>query len=242
MINTRITGKSLLILFCVAIGLLLMSGCASRITVNVNAITNEAIKSAGNHYILTNAAGEVDEKDLYFQEFSRYFQSALKQQGYTRVSNKKDADFEIRFKYGLSDGRTGISTYSWPIYDTVGGDTITITEKTTDSSGNPTTTTRTIRVPARVERVGTSIESRSYTLFNRTASLQARLLNKDGKPGEVLWMVSISSVGDSNDLRAIMPYLVVASEDFIGKNTGQQREVVLNHDDPRVQALRKLLH
>lgn len=242
MIDKHVTRKSLLILTTVFAGILLMSGCASNVTVNVNAITNNAIKSAGNHYVLTNASGETDVKDLYFQEFSRYFQAVLKQQGYSRVSDKKDADFEIRFKYGLSDGRTGISTYSWPLYDTVGGETITITERTTDSSGNPTTTTRTIRLPARVERVGSSIETRSYTLFNRTASLEARLLNKDGSAGEVIWMVMISSVGESDDMRAIMPYLAVAASDFIGKNTGQQREIVLDKKDPRVQELKRLLH
>ena len=242
MSDKHVTRKSLLILTTVFAGILLMSGCASNVTVNVNAITNNAIKSAGNHYVLTNASGETDVKNLYFQEFSRYFQAVLKQQGYSRVSDKKDADFEIRFKYGLSDGRTGISTYSWPLYDTVGGETITITERTTDSSGNPTTTTRTIRLPSRVERVGSSIETRSYTLFNRTASLEARLLNKDGSAGEVIWMVMISSVGESDDMRAIMPYLAVAASDFIGKNTGQQREIVLDKKDPRVQELKRLLH
>lgn len=240
--DTRVTRTFLLIFTSILAGLLLMSGCANRVTVHVNSITNDSIKSAGHRYLLTNNAGEVEEKDLYFQEFSHYFQAVLKQQGYTRVSSKKDADVEIRFAYGLSDGRTGISTYAWPIYDTIGGDIITITEKTTDSSGNPVTTTRTIRVPTRIERVGSSIETRSYTLFNRTASLKARLLDKEGKPGEVLWIVSISSVGESNDLRAIMPYLAVAAEDFIGKNTGQQREIEIDRNDPRVKALKKMIH
>jgi hypothetical protein len=227
------------ILITIFLSIMLVSGCATRVTVDVNAITNTAIKSAGHRYILTNAAGKTDVKDLYFQEFSRYFQTVLQQQGYTRVSDKKDADLEIRFNYGLSTGRTGISTFAWPLYETIGGETITITEKTTNASGKPVTTTRTIRLPARVERVGTSLESRSYTLYTRSAGLEARLLNKDGSVGEVVWVVNINSVGESNDLRAIMPYLAAASAQFIGKNTGQQRVIELEKNDPRVQALRQ---
>lgn len=218
-----------------------LNGCAMRYTVNVNAITNPSLSAPGTKYVLTSAMKDIDEKNLYFQEFSRYFQLVLQKQGYTRVADKTQADMDIQFKFAVSDGRTGIATHSWPIYETVGGEMITITEKTVDSSGNPTTTTRTIRLPARVERVGTSVETRSYTLFNRSAVLEAYQLTKDGNKGEMLWMVQMSSIGESDDLRNLMPYLAAASARFIGANTGQQFQVTLDQKDPLVMELKGTL-
>jgi hypothetical protein len=220
----------------------LVTGCAPHLTVNVNAIANNSIKSPGSRYVMVSDMSNVDEQDLYFREFSRYFQHVLQKQGYTRVADIKDADMEIRFRFGLSDGRPGIATYSWPIYESIGGDVITVTEQSTDSSGNPVTTTRTIRIPSRIQRVGTSVETRSYTLFNKTAGLEARLPEKDGQPGEVLWMVSISSVSTANDLRGIMPYLAAATAGYIGQNTGEQREIVMDDKDPLVLELKKTLN
>ena len=218
-----------------------LTGCASRMTVNVNAISNPAIAAPGTRYVMSSAMDDIDEKDLYFQEFSRYFQRVLQSKGYSRAADKSEADINILLKFGVSDGRTGLSTLAWPIYETIGGESITITETSTDSSGNPVTTTRVIRMPPRVQRVGTSVETRSYTLFNRTASLEARLINKDGSDGEVLWMVLLSSVGESDDLRGMMPYLAAASSFYIGKNTGQQYQVTLEHNDPLVLELKKTL-
>lgn len=227
---------------CLILALVLVTACAPRMTVNVNAIANNTIKSPGTRYILTSAMSNIDEQDLYFREFSRYFQHVLQKQGYTRVANVKDADMVIRFKFGISDGRTGIATYSWPIYENIGGDVITVTEQSTSPTGTPITTTRTIRIPSRIQQVGTSIETRSYTLYNKTAGLEARLPDKDGGKGEVLWMLSISSVNNSNDLRGMMPYLAAATAGFIGKNTGEQREVVFDEKDPLVLELKKTLN
>ena len=220
---------------------LVLSGCATRYTINVNAITNSSLAAPGTKYIMTSSMKDIDEKNLYFQEFSRYFQLILQKQGYTHVSEKSQADMDIRLKFAVSDGRTGIATHAWPIYETVGGDIITITERSVDSSGKPVTTTRTIRMPARVERVGTSVESRSYTLFNRSAVLEAHQLLKDGSTGEMLWMVQMSSVGESDDLRGMMPYLAAAAARYIGSNTGQQFQVTLDQKDPLVMELKGTL-
>lgn len=51
-------------------------------------------------------------------------------------------------------------------------------------------------------------------------------------------MVLISSIGDSSDLRGIMPYLATASAEFIGINTGEQRKIVVNRKDHFVLELK----
>lgn len=218
----------------------LVFGCANRVTVNVNAITSNAVGGDKN-YVLTSAMDEVDKKDLFFREFSGYFEYVLQKQGYVLVDDKKDADIEILFGYGISDGKTDIATFSWPIYEAIGGETITITESSTDTSGKPTITTRTIYIPPRIARVGTSIESQHYTMFNRTVILEARSLDKSGAKGAGLWKLLISSVGESDDIRSIMPYLAAASASYIDKNTGHQSRVTLDPLNPLVLELKNTL-
>ena len=221
--------------------LVLLAGCATTVPVNVSAIAKSSLMTDGKQYVFTSAMTDVDDKDLFFQEFSRYFEHILKKQGYTRVSDSNAADLVIRFGFGISDGTTGISTFSVPVYDTIGGETITITENTTDSSGSPTTITRTIYIPPRLRRVGTEIEARSYTIFNRTATLEAREIKADQSQGDPVWMLMISSVGESDDLRGLMPYMAAAAAGFIGKNTGKQQEINLDPADPLVRELKNII-
>lgn len=229
-----------LLLFTV---LLLLSGCATTVDVNVNSIVDPALSHAGKHYVLTNANNQKAHDDLFFREFSRYFEAVLQKQGYEKVNSLADADLEIFFKYGISDGRTGVYSYASPIYDYVGGDSITITENTGGTTAQKVTT---IHIPARMERVGTDVQTRSYTLYNRTASLEARTIAKGEQSPEerqknpMIWSIYIYSVGESNDLRQVMPYLAAAAAPYIGVNTGQQITVQLKHDNPEVLRLKAL--
>jgi len=220
------------LLFIILGFMLALTGCTNRITVVVNAISTATHLSLGKRYVLTSAMEDIDNRDLFFQEFSHYFDYVLQKNGYIRVDSKQTADIEIFFGYGISDGLTDISTYSWPVYDVIGGESISITETTTDSSGSPVTTTRVIYIPPRIARIGTTFESKSYTTFNRTAVLEARQTTTQGVSGPALWKILISSVGTSNDIREVMPYLAAASVAYIGKNTRDKRAFVVERDNP----------
>jgi hypothetical protein len=224
--------------------ILFIYGCASTVEINVNSIIDPELAPTGKRYVLSSA--EKNQDDLFFREFSRYFDTVLQDAGYIKTENKDEADLDILFKFGISDGRTGVYSYTSPIYDYIGGETITITEKTSDPSGQKVTT---IRIPARLERIGTSIETRSYTLFNRTASLEARAIpertteqpaEKPAQTNPLIWSMYIYSVGDSNDLRLVMPYLAAAAAPYLGKNTGQLITVKLKPKDAAVQRLKGL--
>ena len=219
-----------------------LNACTRNIVVNVNAITDPNITAYGTHYYLTNRNSDTASDDLYFQEFSRYFDHVLQKRGFTKVDAREKADIEIQFHYGISDGRTGIQTYSWPIYETFGGESVTVTEKITDSGGQTRTVQRTVYMPAYVRQVGSSYETRSYTIYNRYVNLAALPINKDEpQPPTPIWNVNIHSIGESSDLRAIMPFLAAASMPFLGNNSGQQQNITLRHDDPLVMELRNLI-
>jgi hypothetical protein len=218
----------------------LLTACTTTIGVSVDAITDSRTAFAGKRYLLTSGNAEVSSADLYFQEFSRYFDYILQKKGYIKVTDFDNADMEILLSFNLSDGRTGISTYSWPNYETYGGGVVTVTETRT-VNGVKTTTERRVHVPSQIVRVGDSYETRSYTIYSRSAHIIA--IPTAGKDKEIkpLWDVSIRSVGESDDLRFIMPFMVAAAEPYIGINTGRQQNIELKENDPRVQELMRLV-
>ena len=219
--------------------ILTVSACAQLTVVNVNAITDTKTTATGQRYFLTDASNTTNN-DLYFQEFRRYFDYILQKQGYIRVDSPNDADIEIHFRYGVSDGRTALQTYSWPIYETFGGDSYTVTEKITDSSNKTSTIKRTVYMPPYVRQIGSSVETSAYTVFNRFASLVAYSTKNSEHKEKPLWSVDINSVGDSNDLRAVMPYLATASSPYLGKNSVRQQSVTIKEDNPVLMEMRSL--
>ena len=226
----------------VLVTIIAVSACTPTLIVNVNAITEPDISGYGTRYYLTNRNADAANDDLYFQEFRRYFDHILQKQGFTRVDAREKADIEIQFHYGVSDGRTGIQSYSWPIYETFGGESVTVTEKITDSGGQTRTVQRTVYMPAYVRQVGSSYETRSFTIYNRYVNLAALPVKTDSdKSVTPIWNINIYSVGESSDLRAIMPFLAAACMPFIARNSGQQQSVTLRNDDPLVMELRNLV-
>lgn len=214
-----------------------LGACATAMNVQVNAINDPTQSVPGKAYYMKNAQTAGGEDELFFREFSTYFEHALQAKGYQRVEDPKSADLIIHFGFGVSEGRTGIHTYTWPIYETVGGETITYTETKTDASGTKTTTKGSVSVPLRVQRVGTQVESRSYTVFTHHASLEAR----GRKEHNLLWKAMITLVNESTDLRASMPYLAAAAAPYLGGNSGKQRTVSLERDNPAVVEMRRLI-
>jgi hypothetical protein len=215
-----------------------LGGCANSFIVQVNAIAKSSQPDSQQvRYVLVSGMNKIDKDNLFYREYSGYFDHVLQGHGFTKVKDRAEANTEIRFEFGMSEGRPGISMQSWPIYETTGPETITITEKSNDGSS----TTRTLYIPPRITRVGTSTETRSYTLFTHVASLQARELKDKGEAGEVLWMIQISSTEETNDQRLLMPYLAAAMRNFIATNSGQQASMVIPFDDPYVLELKGLL-
>ncbi len=216
----------------------LLSGCASSLTMQVNAIADKNLKPTGMRYVLLNGNTKGQEDDLFFREFSAYFVQLLTNKGYQRVKTRDRADIEIFFRYGVSDGRSGVHTFMHPIYETVGGNSIQFTETKTDSSGT-TTTTGTVHIPASYQYVGTAVESRRYTVFTSSIALEAYSVPAGQDAPSILWKTLVSSTSDSNDLRAIIPVMAVAVEPYLAGNSGKQQSISIKYEDPKVLAIRK---
>ncbi len=224
--------------------LIAVIGCSSKVTVKVDSIIDKTVSSTGKHYVLTNGMNSAETNHLYFREFSQYFDYVLQKNGFTKVENRDQAELEIQFKYAISDGKMGMYSYSIPIYEHIGGETITITETSKGGSGETIVTKRTIRVPIRYRQTGTSVNTGSYTLYKSMVTLEAKTNSPPANRAKqtVLWQIHMSSVSESDDIRAIMPYLAAASDGFFGQNTGKQVKRVISEQDPFVIELKKLVH
>jgi len=219
-----------------------LGACATGISVQVSAIAEPGAPSGGSRYYLVNGNSGGNEDDLFFREFSAYFVPILAGKGYQRVDSVKKADLKIRFQYAVSEGRTGISTFTRPIYVLAGGETINYVQTKTDANGQTTTTRSTVDIPMRERYVGSRVERRSYTLFTSSVILEARQLpgaTGINKPPRVLWKTMISSTSESNDLRAIMPVMAAAAKPYLAGNSGAQKNLWLKLDAPEVKAVRK---
>jgi len=234
----------LLLRFIIMVAILIpVIGCSSKITVKVDSIVDKTVSSTGKHYVLTRGMSHTETNHLYFREFSQYFDHILQKNGFIKVANLDQADLEIQFKYGISDGQMGIYSYSTPIYEHIGGETITVTETSKGESGETIVTKRIIRVPVRFRQTGASVTTGSYTRYKFIASLKAK--TKPQTTGNakqaILWQIDMSNVSESDDTRAIMPYLAAASHGFFGQNTGQQVKRVIDQQDPLVIELKNLV-
>jgi hypothetical protein len=214
----------------------LLSGCASTYVVQVSAIAEPDVETTNTRYVLVNGNATGKENDLFFREFSAYFVPLLAEKGYQRVNSRDDADVEIFFRYDVSEGRTGMNTFSHPIYEIIGGNTYNIVETKTDGTGTTTTTRSTVHIPLQTLYVGNALESSSYTLYTSSAALEAYKIKPKGK---VLWKTLMNITTESNDLRATMPIMAAAAGPFLAANSGAAKEVELKRDDPRIAKVRK---
>jgi hypothetical protein len=213
-----------------------LNGCTSRFVVQVSAIAEPEIEVASYRYVLRNGNLDGNENDLFFREYSSYFIPILAKKGYQLVEDRDSADIEIFLRYAVSEGRTGVNTFSHPVYETIGGNTIDIVETKSDGSGGTTTTRSKVHIPLQTVYVGSVVESRSYTLYTSSAAIEAYKI----KPAEtILWKTVMHSTSEYNDLRAIMPVMAVAAEPYLAGNSGAAKNIQLKGNDPRVLAIQK---
>lgn len=222
--------------------ILSLAGCASGLAVQISAIADPKVTTASTRYIWLNGNAKGQENELFFREFSAYFIPLLTQKGYRRVASRELADIEIFFRYNVSDGRSGIHTFAHPMYETLGGNTISYTETKTDAAGVTTSTRGTLHIPLHTQYIGTRVESHSYTLYTSSAALEAYTVsrpNSENTQPVALWKTLMSSTSISNDLRSIIPVMAAAAAPYITSNSGSAKTVRLKPDDPQVMAIKR---
>lgn len=210
---------------------LLLSGCSQNtINLRLDAINTPDYSAEKQSYQLLSGDPETKRDDLYFQEFSRFARYALEQAGLQAASSSASADQKVYFSFGVNSGTTKRQTYSAPIYEYVGGDTITIKEHATRNGSIDTNTTQ-IYVPYRFKLIGRESRSRKITTYQSYLRLEGR----DNADDRQLWMITVETNSDSSDLRMLIPLMLSKAQPYIGKNSGRAMQIKTSANDQQVQ-------
>jgi hypothetical protein len=220
--------KMLPALLCVSAALL-FGGCATTYRVQVSALADAALSAANRNYSFAAAQGQ-SPGDLQLLEAQRQVRAALTRQGF-RETSQVMADLNIFVDYGIGDPVTRTHTFSTPLYAELVGGYSTRTRQTTDATGKTVSTTETVRVPGRYERVGTDVTTNSVTTYRKHLRLSARLNESGVAPaqGREVWTVTAISDDQRADLRVTLPLLAEAMATYLGTDTG--RAVVIEFEE-----------
>jgi hypothetical protein len=198
------------------ITLLITTGCSpitAKYRVTVDAITAPNITIKPTTYTIKTLSAKSDINSLRFQEQIAHLREILSDKGYTPTSNGYPAQQTIYFDYGIEKTETRTESYSEP--------DITIGM----SWGYPYGFYGRHYHPYNNFWYGGGYSTtyrKTYNYYNRYITILAKdQLNRE------LWRVDASSVGESKNLRKIVPMLLEAAEDYIGKNTEEPIKLVL---------------
>jgi len=206
--------KKIFLPFIVLTTLLITTGCSpmtAKYKVTVDAITapNTAVKPSS--YVIKALGKGTDEKSLRFQQQAETLRELLNSKGYTPVTDAYAAQQIIYFDYGIEKVKEEIESYSEP--DITFG----------MSWGFPYGYYGRHYHPYNNFWYGGQTTYRKvYSYYNRYITL----LSKDSQ-GKELWRVDVSSIGESKNLRKIVPMLLEAAEEYIGTNTKEPIKMVL---------------
>ena len=188
-------------------------------------------------YVLLPVSDGID--GLEFNEYSAYVHRALKKKGFSRSLNGIDeAKIVIFMDYGISDPKTYQESYSIPQW----GQTGVSSSYTSGSIGSYGSYSGTTSYTPSYGVTGYTSGTSSYTEYTRYLKLSAVDVIKWKSPNKSelteLWKTSVISTGSTGDLRKVMPFLVVASEKHLGKDTGEQISIELKDSDETTQEIR----
>jgi hypothetical protein len=201
-----------------------LSGCANYYNIKVNGYTGPGtsgeIKSGGTFFVMENKEAK---NPLLEQEIKGKITRLLEVRGYPVTTKFDKADYYLFSRYGMGEPRSfGVPEYYGSVgwgYGWGGG----------WGWGGPSVG---IGVPY---GWGTDV----VTLYDRW--LQINVVEgppyRDNKTASPVWVGESRSSGASSDMREVLNYLLVATFNEFGKNTGKAITVKIKENDPAVFSL-----
>ena len=203
------------LLFLSIFTLLITTGCSpmvSKYHVTIDAISAPNLLSIPKTYTITALGKDTDTNSLRFQQQANVLDELLKKEGYQKVENEHLAQQVIFFDYGIEKIAEEIETRSEP--------RVTMGVSIGHSYGYYS--------PFWSNWGYYRSYSRQHNYYNRYITLLSK-----APTGKELWRVDISSIGESKNLKKIVPLLIEASIPYIGKNTKEPIEVVIKEKEAK---------
>lgn len=204
--------------------LIFSTGCTitPKYRVSIDAITAENISIAPSSYVIKALDDKKDTHTLIFQQHSQKLAQVLQQKGYVATQGAV-ATQTIYFDYGIEKVNEETQTYSEP----------DISFHIGYGYGHRGYYSPFYFNPFYGSFYGTGFGG-GYNTYSKTRIYYNRyviLLAKDQSNKE-LWRVDVSSVGESKNLKKIIPLLLEASTPYIGTNTDEPIQLVIK-DKPK---------
>jgi len=192
--------------------LIFTTGCSvtPKYRVTVDAITADKAPISPTSYEIKALDKNKSSESLIFKRHSTKLAEVLEQKGYTPAT--ADAKQTIYFDYGLEKLKEATETYSEPDFSVHVG----------------------YGYGGYYDPFYGGIFGGGYRTYRQTHIYYNRyitLLAKDQFNKE-LWRVDVSSVGESKNLRKIIPLLIKASAPYLGTNTDEPIKLVIK-DTPK---------
>jgi len=195
--------------------LIFSTGCSitPKYQVSIDAITAQNISIAPSSYTIKALDEKKDTQGLIFQKHSQKLAQVLKQKGYIQTTEGQVAKQIIYFDYGLEKVNEETETYTEPDisfhmgwgYPYGGYYSPFFNPYYGGGFGG-----------------GYSTYRKTHVYYNRYVILLAKdQFNKE------LWRVDVSSVGESKNLKKIIPILIEAAEPYIGTSTVEPIQLVI---------------
>ena len=217
------------------LGIILLSGCATRYSVRVDALSSPDSRTGATmqSYALASDLSEVQESDLFFKELSSYIQPLLSEKNLRTSEEGETPDLRIGVKAHLSDPLTETRSYSDPVYLESRGYSRTVRIPVVNSEGKVVRYAyRNYWTPPRTHFAGYVDRDEQVTVYDKILVLSARPITAGGKLGDELWNIKVSLRSQSTDYRKALPYMLLAAKPYIGKRTRGEEVIVIREDDP----------
>ncbi len=218
--------RTILVIVCLALPLLV--GCkAPGLRMQVSGLAADRGLERGSTYTMIPVeGGPIREYDLEYREYADYVALALEDLGYRPAPTASEAQVLVTVDFGVTEPLETIETVTEPrsgfgVGTSYGG-------HRSGTYGHYDWGYRTT--------------TRRYLTFGRILRLTAidneNAPERGDAPPNILWSVRITSEGNSNDLRWVLPYMVAGTHHHWGTDTGRALTHRILLDDPRVRALR----
>ena len=197
--------------------LLLTTGCSpmtSKYRVTIDAITAPNLTLISKNYTIQPLSKDTNANSLEFQYHVQTLHSQLKKEGYKVVEgNIEPSEQIIHFDYGIEKLLEETQTYREPevTFGISWGSPYGYRQRYSDFGYGGYTTYR-----------------KKYTYYNRYITLLAK-----DKAGKELWRVDVSSIGESSNLKKIVPLLIESAIPYIGKNPKEPIKIVIKEKKPK---------
>ena len=202
--------------------LILTTGCTitSKYNVTIDAIKAPNMQIRPSIYSIESLNSKKDSNGLKFQQQAETLTQVLHEKGYLVATKGKNPTQTIYFDYGLEKVQEEIETYTQPNMSFHVGWGYPLYGGYYGHHYHPF--------------FYDNFYGGGYTTYHKSRIYYNRyiiLLAKDPFSRE-LWRVDVSSIGESTNLRKIIPILIKVAKPYIGTNTAEPVNIVIK-DEPK---------